>query len=71
VVNVNYGVPSGHYGIEFRTGSSAKQLGDVNIRDSHGSWGGVAVLPGNATASVVLVSADGTVVCEAHLSPVT
>jgi hypothetical protein len=71
VVNVNYGVPSGHYGIEFRTGSSAKQLGDVNIRDSHGSWGGVAFLPGNATASVVLVSADGTVVCEARLSPVT
>jgi hypothetical protein len=71
VVNVNYGVPSGHYGIEFRTGSTAKQLGDVNIREEHGSWGGVAALPGNATGSVVLVSADGMVVCEARLSPVT
>jgi hypothetical protein len=71
VVNVNYGVSSGRYGIEFRTGSAAKHLGDVNIRDEHGSWGGVAALPGNATGSVVLVSADGTVVCEARLSPVT
>src|SRR6266581_4608339 len=29
VVNVTYGVPSGHYGIEFRTGSTAKRLADA------------------------------------------
>src|SRR5438874_2410749 len=69
VVNVNYGVPSGRYGIEFRTGSTAKHLGVVSIRDEHGSWGGVVALPGNAMGTVVLVGADGTVVCEARLSP--
>jgi hypothetical protein len=71
VVNVNYGVPSGRYGIEFRTGSSAKHLGVVSIRDERGAWGGVVALPVGATGSVVLVGADGAVVCEARLSPLT
>jgi len=71
VVNVNYGVPSGRYGIEFRTGSAAKHLGTVSIRDERGAWGGVVALPGGATGSVVLVGADGAVVCEARLSPAT
>ena len=71
VVNVNYGVPSGRYGIEFRAGSAAKHLGTVSIRDERGAWGGVVALPGGATGSVVLVGADGAVVCEARLSPAT
>jgi len=71
VVNVNYGVPSGRYGIELRTGSTAKHLGTVSIRDERGAWGGVVALPGGATGSVVLVGADGAVVCEARLSPAT
>jgi hypothetical protein len=69
VVNVNYGVPSGRYGIEFRTGSAAKHLGAVSIRDERGAWGGAVGLPGGATGSVVLVGEDGAVVCEARLSP--
>ena len=71
VVNVNYWVPSGNYGIEFRTGSTDKHLGDVSIRDGRGSWGGVAALPGGATGSIVLVGADGAVVCEAHIPPIS
>ena len=71
VVNVNYWVPSGTYGIEFRNGATEKRLGDVSIRDGHGSWGGVAALPGGAAGSIVLVGADGAVVCEARLPPVS
>jgi hypothetical protein len=63
VVNVNYWVPSGNYGIEFRTGATDKRLGDISIRDGRGSWGGVAALPGGGTGSIVLVGADGAVVC--------
>jgi hypothetical protein len=70
VVNVNYWVPSGNYGIEFRTGATDKRLGDVSIRDGRGSWGGVAALPGGGTGSIVLVGADGAVVCEARLPPI-
>ena len=43
----------------------------VSIRDERGAWGGVVTLPGGATGSVVLVGADGAVVCEARLSPAT
>ena len=71
VVNVNYWVPSGTYGIEFRNGATEKRLGAMSIRDGHGSWGGVAALPGGAAGSIVLVGADGAVVCEAHLPPVS
>jgi len=71
VVNVNYWVPSGNYGIEFRNGATAKHLGDVSIRDGRGSWGGVAALPGGAVGSIVLVGADGAVVCEARLPPIS
>jgi hypothetical protein len=69
VVNVDYWVPAGSYGIEFRTGSTEKHLGDVNITNGRGSWGGVATLPNAATGSIVLVGADGAVVCEARLTP--
>src|SRR6266542_2895143 len=51
VVNVNYWVPSGNYGIEFRNGSTDKRLGDVSIHDGRGTWGGVAALPGGAAGS--------------------
>jgi len=71
VVNVNYWVPSGKYRIEFRTGSTDKRLGDVSINDGRGAWGGVAALPGGAAGSIVLVGADGTVVCAARLPPVS
>jgi hypothetical protein len=69
VVIVDYWVPSGSYGIEFRTGSTQKRLGDVNITNGRGSWGGVAPLPNAATGSIVLVGADGAVVCESRLAP--
>ena len=71
VVNVNYWVPSGKYRIEFRSGSTEKRLGDVSIHDGRGSWGGVAALPGGSAGSIVLVGADGAVVCEAHLPPIS
>jgi hypothetical protein len=71
VVNVNYQVPSGTYDIEFRSGSTSKRLGDVRIDDGRGSWGGVAELPRSATGSIALVDADGNVVCEARLTPVS
>jgi hypothetical protein len=70
VVNVNYWVPSGTYDIEFRSGSTEKRLGDVSIDNGRGSWGGVAELPRSTTGSIVLVGADGDVVCEARLTPV-
>jgi hypothetical protein len=70
VVNVNYWVPSGDYRIEFRTGSTEKHLGDVEIDDGRGSWGGVSDLPNAGRGSIVLVAADGATVCEARLAPV-
>jgi hypothetical protein len=70
VVNVNYWVPSGDYRIEFRTGSTEKHLGDVEIDDGRGSWGGVSDLPNAGSGSIVLVAADGATVCEARLAPV-
>jgi hypothetical protein len=70
VVNVDYWVPAGDYAIELRTGSTAKHLGDMNITNGRGSWGGVANLPDTATGSIVLVGADGVVVCEARLASV-
>jgi hypothetical protein len=70
VVNVNYWVPSGNYDIRYRTGATDKRLGDVSIRDGRGSWGGVAALPGGGKGSIVLVGADGAVVCEARLPPI-
>jgi hypothetical protein len=70
VVNVNYWVPSGTYGIEFRTGSTTKRLGDVHIREGRGSWGAVIGLPNASGGSIVLVDDKGAVVCEAHLPPV-
>jgi predicted anti-sigma-YlaC factor YlaD len=71
VVNVNYWVPSGNYGIEFRNGSTDKRLGDVSIHDGRGAWGGVATLPAGAAGSIVLVGADGAVVCEARLPSIS
>jgi hypothetical protein len=71
VVNVNYWVPSGNYGIEFRTGSTDKRLGDVHIHDGRGSWGGLAALPGGAAGSIVLVGTDGAVVCEARIPAIS
>jgi archaellum component FlaF (FlaF/FlaG flagellin family) len=71
VVNVNYWVPSGTYDIEFRAGSTSKRLGKVSIDNGRGSWGGVAELPRSAAGSIALVDADGKVVCEARLPPVS
>lgn len=71
MVNVNYWVPSGEYRIEFRTGSAEKYLGDVNIRDGRGWWGGIATLPNGGKGSIVLVDAAGAVTCEARLTPVS
>src|SRR2546429_9661718 len=51
VVNVNYGVPSGRYGIEFRTGSTAKHLGVVRIPRQHGAGGGALGPPRRADRS--------------------
>jgi hypothetical protein len=71
VVTVNYRVPSGRYDIEYRTGSKSKDLGNVTIDNGRGSWGGVAELPRSTSGSIVLVGADGNVVCEASLAPVS
>src|SRR5256884_8740295 len=51
VVNVNYGVPSGRYGIEFRTGSTAKHPRVGRIRDQRGAGGRGADLPGGGACS--------------------
>jgi len=67
VVNVNYWVPSGAYGIELRVGSAKKRLGNIQIHSGRGSWGGVMALPNTAGGSIVLVDDKGGVVCEAHL----
>lgn len=70
VMDVNYGIPSGTYGIEFRTGSTEKRLGDMRIRDGQGTWGDVTRLPNRGGGSIVLVDADGAVVCEGRIAPV-
>jgi hypothetical protein len=70
VVNVNYWVPSGRYNIRYRTGSTDKRIGEMSIRDGRGSWSGVAALPG-ASGSIMLVDAQGAVVCEARVAPVS
>jgi hypothetical protein len=71
IVNVNYAVPQGTYGIEYRAGSVTKRLGDIHIRNGQGSWGAVEPLPAAARSSVVLVDETGNVVCEGRLPPVT
>jgi hypothetical protein len=67
VVNVNYGVPSGTYDVQFRIGPETKRLGTMSIRDEHGSWGGVGKLPNGAYGTVALVDGAGAAVCEAHV----
>jgi hypothetical protein len=71
VVNVNYAVASGTYGIEYRGGTTSKRLGDIHVRDGQGSWGSVASLPIDGRGSVVLVDDVGNVVCEGRLQGVT
>lgn len=67
VVNVNYGVPSGTYDIQFRSGSATKRLGTMSIAEEHGSWASVRTLPNGANGSVTLVDGNGNAVCEARL----
>jgi hypothetical protein len=69
VLNVNYGVSGGTYGIEFRAGSVKKRLGDVHIRDGQGSWAAVVGLPNEGSGSIVLVDENGSVVCEGSVEP--
>jgi hypothetical protein len=71
VMNVNYGVSGGTYGIEFRAGSTKKHIGDVHIRDGQGSWGAVVRLPNGGNGSIVLVDANGDVICEGRVAPVS
>jgi hypothetical protein len=71
VLNVNYGVSGGTYGIEFRAGSAKKRLGDVRIRDGQGSWAAVVGLPNDGNGSIVLVDGNGAVVCEGRVAPVS
>jgi hypothetical protein len=71
VVNVNYGVPAGTYGIEYRAGSSTKRIGDMHIRDGQGSWGDVTRLATTEGGSIVLVDGNGTTVCEGRLPPIS
>lgn len=71
VVNVNYGVPTGAYGIEFRGGSTTKRIGDIQIRDGQGYWAAVTRLPTTEGGSVVLVDGNGAVVCEARVPSVS
>ena len=71
VVNVNYAVSQGTYGIEYRAGSTTKHLGDIHIRDGQGSWGSVTRLPTGDGGSVVLVDDQGNVVCEGRLPPIS
>lgn len=67
VVNVNYGIPAGTYGIEFRAGSTTKRIGDMRIRDDgQGSWGGAVQLLKGGNGSIVLVDANGNAVCESR-----
>lgn len=71
-VHVNYGVPAGTYGIEFRAGSTTKHIGVMRIRDDgQGSWGAVTRLPATEGGSVVLVDDKGAVVCEGRVTPVS
>jgi hypothetical protein len=71
VLNVNYGVPGGTYGIEFRAGPDKKRLGDMHIRDGQGSWAAVVGLPSDRNGSIVLVDENGAVVCEGRVAPVS
>src|SRR2546429_1045014 len=48
VVNVNYGVPSGRYGIEFRTGSASEHPRTLSLPDERRAGGGVVALPRRA-----------------------
>jgi hypothetical protein len=71
VLNVNYGVSGGTYGIEFRADSAKKRLGDMHIRDGQGSWAAVVGLPNGGNGSIVLVDENGAVVCEGRVAPVS
>jgi hypothetical protein len=71
VMSVDYGIPSGTYGIEFRAGSTEKRLGDMRVRDGQGTWSEVTRLPARGSSSIVLVDASGAVVCEGRVTPVS
>ncbi|MDQ6852643.1 MAG: hypothetical protein M3046_02970 [Actinomycetota bacterium] len=67
MVSVNYGVPSGTYSIEQRTGDgTAQQLGQMQVSDGHGTWGGVTAR-GVRPVSVALIDAHGVVLCQARV----
>jgi hypothetical protein len=67
VVSVNYGVPAGTYGIEYRASSTTERIGDMRIGDDgQGSWGGVTQLPNDGNGSIVLVDTNGNAVCESR-----
>jgi hypothetical protein len=66
MVSVDYQVPSGTYAIEQRTGDgSPRRLGEMQVRNGHGTWGGTTA--GGPHGSVELVDASGTVMCMARI----
>jgi hypothetical protein len=71
IVNVNYAVAQGTYGIEYRAGSTTRRLGDIHIQNGQGSWGSVAPDSPAQGGSVVLVDDQGNVVCEGRLPPMS
>jgi Putative zinc-finger len=65
---VNYqSIQNGSYRITVNDGAGAEAVGDMQVDDGSGFWGGpIDELDGAIT--VALVAADGTTVCEAELA---
>ena len=67
-VTVDYAVPDGSYALELRAADlDPDGFGTLTITDGRGEWSGPITLPRNTDrATLALVGAFGTTVCEAH-----
>jgi anti-sigma factor RsiW len=69
VVNVDYNVPDGTYGLQVRGPTGAPDpVGMIAIIGGHGEWTGSARLPAAEGVSLDLVGPGGSVVCQAAVN---
>jgi len=68
-VSVDYSVPDGVYALRVKSDGAATDLiGTITIVGGRGEWNGRAEIPSRGDPRVALVTTEGSVVCEAHLS---
>ena len=67
-VSVDYAVPDGEYSLVVRhLDTDQRVIGSITITDGRGEWSGTTAIP-RSDATIALVSATGSTVCEASLA---